>query len=305
MDVVKSLDPVALKAITTPSNWRGAWVVLCQWSIVAGVFTVAALWPNPLTMITGTILLGGRQLGFFVLTHECGHRTLFRSSRLNEFVGSWLLSATDLTDNKAYMREHLEHHRSVGTSNDPDLANYADYPITTQRLRRKLKRDLTGRTGLRNWGRKLQALAELPNQPAEARNALLRGVTVNMTMLGIMTWAGAAWLYLMWVVALIFVNPAIVRVRQIAEHAAVPRLDHPDPRMNTRTLYASWLERLLVCPHQVNYHIEHHLLPSVPIYRLSALHRLLRRNGYYGDVEVRKGYLDLLKQVTQPIAVAL
>jgi fatty acid desaturase len=40
-------------------------------------------------------------------------------------------------------------------------------------------------------------------------------------------------------------------------------------------------------PHHVNYHLEHHLCPAVPHYRLPALHRLLQEKGALEGAEVR------------------
>ena len=263
------------------------------------MFVLAAVYPNPVTIVLGTVLLGGRQLGFFVLTHECGHQSLFRSRRINRFVETWLLSPADFSNGKSYMREHLEHHRSVGQPNDPDLGNYQDYPITRERLKRKLKRDLTGRTGWRTLSAKMRAIAKLNEQTPEDRAALLRGVGLNALMLTVMTAAGAPWLYLMWLAAMIFVYPTVARIRQIAEHADVPNLRSTDPRQNTRTLYANPLVRLLICPHQVNYHIEHHLMASVPIYRLRQMHRWLLQAGFYQDINFQRGYVSLLSAVSR------
>ena len=299
MGISEVLSAEELAAVTKKSDWRGLWVVFCQWAVTVGIFAVVALVPNPLTIVLAILLLGGRQLGFFVLTHECGHRTLFKSAALNNFCETWLLSPMDFTNGKAYMREHLLHHRHAGSDADPDLQNYRDYPISRARLRRKLLRDITGRTGWRNLGFKVRALLRLGEQSDEDRAALLRGLLLNGVMLAVMIGVGAPWLYLLWLAALIFVQPVVVRIRQIAEHAAVPDLGDPDPRRNTRTLYANPLVRLLICPHRVNFHIEHHLLASVPIYRLAKLHQLLRSNGYYRDQEFGRGYLNMLYQVTQ------
>ena len=296
------LTHAELDQIRCKSNWRGAWCVFCQWGITVAIFVTAAVFPNPITIIVGTVLLGGRQLGFFVLTHECGHTTLFSSPSINRFVETWLLSPLDLTNGKSYMREHLEHHRSAGQSEDPDLANYGDYPISRARLQRKLLRDITGQTGWRNWSLKLTALFHLQDQTTEDQGALLRGVAVNLGILVSMSLAGAPWLYLMWMVALVFVQPVVVRIRQIAEHAAVPDLTSLDPRQNTRTLYAHPLVRLIFCPHQVNFHIEHHLLASIPIYRLGTMHKKLRAHGYYGGLTFERGYINMLRWVTTPTA---
>ena len=55
---------------------------------------------------------------------------------------------------------------------------------------------------------------------------------------------------------------------------------------------------MLIAPHEVNYHLEHHLMASVPIYRLRRLHELLVEKGFYEGVEFERGYLNLLKSVT-------
>lgn len=90
----------------------------------------------------------------------------------------------------------------------------------------------------------------------------------------------------------------ITRIRQIAEHAAVPDHFNSDIRLNTRTTYISPLERLLITPHQVSFHFEDHLLASVLIYNLKKLHHLLRDKSFCDGMEFPRGYVNLLKQIT-------
>ncbi len=301
--LARILTAEELAEVTSRSNWRGAWVVICQYAITVSAFALAYVWPGIPSFVLGTLILGGRQLGFFVLTHETGHRTLFKSRALNAFVGDWLMSPMDLTNGRAYMREHLLHHRAAGTDEDPDLANYRDYPITHARLRRKLLRDVTGRTGWKIVRAKWLALSAFAEQPAENRGALLRGVGMNALLFTVLLLLGAPWLYLMWLGAIVVVGPLVARIRQVAEHAAVPELNSDNPLLNTRTVLANPLERLFLCPHQVNYHVEHHLAASVPIYRLRRLHELLKAKGYYDEVECTHGYAKMLREVTTAGAV--
>ena len=139
--------------------------------------------------------------------------------------------------------------------------------------------------------------------PTEREARLIRGWIVNLTMLGVLIATGHGLLYLMWIGAMVFVSPLISRIRQVAEHGAVPDLYHPDPRKNTRTVYANPLVRLMF-PHGVNYHLEHHFMANVPIYRLKKMHRLLKARGFYDGVDFPTGYIDLLKKVTVPTPVA-
>ncbi|MBM88157.1 MAG: fatty acid desaturase [Gammaproteobacteria bacterium] len=287
-----------LEELTSRSDILGWWTLFCQLAITAASFALAAVWPNPLTFIVGTILLGGRQMGFFVLTHEAGHNTLFKSKWLNECVCAWLTAPMDFFNGKAYMREHLEHHRSVGNDNDPDLANYYDYPISKERLKRKLKRDLTGQTGVRDLAKRLKGFFNPNLLGRETQYALIRGLVWHLVLFLILSICGVPHLIFMWFGALVFCYPAIARLRQVSEHGAVPDLSHDNPRFNTRTTIISPLVRLLLCPHGVNYHVEHHLNPAIPIYRLPAVHRLLKERGYFNGIHIPTGYLQVIKQLT-------
>ena len=53
--------------------------------------------------------------------------------------------------------------------------------------------------------------------------------------------------------------------------------DPADDLRNTRTTLARWWERLLIAPNRVNYHLEHHLLMTVPHYNLPRMHRAAAR----------------------------
>jgi fatty acid desaturase len=88
----------------------------------------------------------------------------------------------------------------------------------------------------------------------------------------------------------------ITRIRNIAEHAVVP--DANDPLRNTRTTAASWIERALIAPYFVNYHLEHHLMFYVPCYNLPKLHAILQRGPHAARMEVQPGYLSVLRLAT-------
>ncbi len=84
-----------------------------------------------------------------------------------------------------------------------------------------------------------------------------------------------------------------VRIRSIAEHGVT---DHSmDPLKNTRTTHASLLARLTVAPHHVNFHLKHHLLPTVPHYRLPAMHRLLVERGGWAEATKADSQLEVLR----------
>src|SRR5207247_754591 len=89
---------------------------------------------------------------------------------------------------------------------------------------------------------------------------------------------------LLWWLPLVTVFPACFRIRTAAEHSGLGgeggryRRETVDVLSSTRTVLGNALDRLFLGPHNVSYHIEHHLYPSVPFYRLRELARILRRD---------------------------
>jgi fatty acid desaturase len=288
-----------LNYFTGRSDVRGAWVVTTNWLSIAAIFAVVAQWTNPLTVLLAIVLLGGRQLGLAVLMHEAGHQTLFRSPTLNALVGQWLCAYPVLGDCRSYGTSHREHHRTAGTDRDPDLPNYRAYPVSRASFMRKVWRDLSGRTGVKllhglltGGGRSIMM------REGERSGAVRQGLLVNLLLFLLLLTLGVGELYGLWGIAYLTTYPLIARIRQVAEHGNVPDLFHPDPRMHTRTTLPNWLERILVCPNHVNYHVEHHFLASVPSHRLKALHATLVQRGFYDGFEgaIARGYWDVLKR---------
>ena len=122
----------------------------------------------------------------------------------------------------------------------------------------------------------------------------LRGVLVtNGVLLGILTLLGTPALYLLWVGAWLTTYSLVMRIRSIAEHGMIP--DRLDPMRNTRTTRVNPLERLVMAPHGVNYHLEHHLMVAVPHYNLAKMHAMLRERGRVDDGCVANGYAEVLR----------
>lgn len=273
--------------------WR---LVVGNWLAIAAIFAIVATYTNPVTIVLAVILLGGRQLGLSVLMHECGHRTLFRTAKLNDVIGQWLCALPVMNDQPSYARGHLEHHRKAGTVDDPDLPNYQAYPVSRDSFRRKMLRDLTGQTGFKLMGYIFRgASGAISREKRDSALPFLQQLGVQLALFTVLNAFGIGWTYLLWAVAYLTVFMFIIRVRQVAEHAAVPDLFDPDPRMNTRTVDAPWWQRLVFAPNGVNYHMEHHFMASVPCYRLRALREHLRNRQALDDVPVFRGYAQVLR----------
>lgn len=278
---------------------RRSWAsVVVNWAIVFASMALVAVWPNPLTIVAALFVIGARQLGMSILMHEASHRTLFKNRRLNDFVGNWLAAYPVWSDLAPYRPYHLRHHAKNWTKDDPDLDLATPFPVTRASLRRKIWRDLSGQTGWKRFRatlrRDLSMSAGKTKRQGQSAVEALRGVVVsNLVLLAILATAGHPELYLLWIGAWMTTYSLAMRIRAIAEHAMTT--DAADPFQNARTTLTSWWERLLLAPNYVNYHLEHHLLMTVPHYRLPDFHRKLRERGLLEDANVIRGYANVLR----------
>jgi len=286
-----SRDEIA--SLLEMDDWRSWLSVATNWGLVCAAFALVAFFPNPLTILVALFVIGARQLGCAVLMHEAAHRSLFSNRTINDVVGQWLCAYPVWSDLRAYRPYHLQHHARTATDRDPDLHLVTRFPITRASLGRKIWRDLSGQTGVK-FARAAFRRTFLRWREPEARRAAIGMAVTNGALLLALALVGHAELYLLWAGAWLTTNTLVTRIRSIAEHALTPDAD--DPLGNTRTTLASVWERLLIAPNRVNYHLEHHLLMTVPHYRLPRMHRWLADRGVLerACVETR-GYAAVLR----------
>ena len=287
-------SPAEWQALTRRSPWRGLWCVAHCWGVVGLSLWAAASWP--LLIPLAVVVIGTRQLGLFILMHDAAHGLLHPNRRVNDWVGTWLCSSTL----GRYRPYHLQHHRYVQQTEDPDLVLSAPFPISRASLRRKLWRDLSGQTFYKQRIEPLLSAARHGSQgtAGAAGQELARGsrfIAGNALGFAIFAAAGFWWLWLLlWLLPMMTWLPLVTRIRNIAEHALIAQ-NEADPLRQARTTHATWWERALIAPYWVNYHLEHHLFTQVPCWKLPQAHALLRQKGVAARMETQTGYGPLLR----------
>lgn len=276
-------------------------IVHC-WGTIIGCWVICTLWPQAWLVLPAMLVVGSRQLGLGVLGHDAAHYLLFRDRRVNDWVAEWLCNRPLLGASiEAYRRNHLRHHRFTQQPVDPDLYLSKPFPVTRWSLMRKLFRDVSGMTG---WKQRI-GFIRYHFRDRDGKLTVMRGVrrfgpnlAINGAFIAGFAWFSSLWLYLLlWVVPYLTWELLVERIRNIAEHAALP--DDHDRLRNTRTTRAGWLGRALFAPYYVNYHLEHHLLVSVPCFRLPAVHQWLNHAGFKTRMSYERSYLGVLYQATR------
>jgi fatty acid desaturase len=254
-------------------------------------------------------VMSGRHLGLAILMHDAAHGLLLRNKRWNDRIGQWLTAYPTMADTLLYRRVHFQHHRNTWTDQDPDLGLAAALPVSRASFRRKMIRDLTGRTAFARYrllaryaagltpsgsGREGKSWLTLARAFVASQYGFL---ITNAVLFAALCAAGRPDAYLwIWVLPAWTGYQVVLRIRSIAEHACVS--DSRDPLKQTRTTLAPGWLRFFIAPHHVNYHLEHHLFMTVPHYNLPAAHAWLRAAGTLEHAEVKHSYLDVLRVAT-------
>ena len=126
--------------LSSRSSFKGLALLLHCWVVIGLAIAVGVAWPVTIPLIV--MVVGTRQLGLFVLMHDAAHGLLHPNRRINDRAALWF-GGSELHIYRPY---HLQHHRFVQQTADPDLVLSAPFPISRASLRRKIVRDLTGQT---------------------------------------------------------------------------------------------------------------------------------------------------------------
>jgi len=183
------------------------------------------------------------------------------------------------------------------SEDDPDLPLSAKFPTSKASLFRKFTRDITGRTFIRlrlaTWqaGKSKDKIA---GSDAFQKTSPIPYFVTNGILLGIFILIGHPWLFLtLWLLPLWTWFFAVLRLRNIAEHAGTTTDDNP--LTHARTTKANVIERIFFAPYWVNYHVEHHAYMFVPCFRLKALHKAMIANGHEEAMELQPDYGAIVK----------
>jgi len=299
-DYRRALPKALVLELTQRSAWRATLAVLEDFAVLA-LAIAAALhwWPDPLVLAPAILVIGSRQHALFIIAHDAAHYLLFENRRINDALGRLCATIQGLSM-CSYRVIHRMHHNNLYGELDPDTALHGGYPRGRMYLVKKLLKDLTGQTAWKTYAYFLFAAPALNTatnkaiRPLDDTSGRLRTearsdrnwvIAFHLVALAVAAWSGHLVQYLvLWVLPLVTVVQAILRLRAIAEHGATT--DFSSPLTAARTnLGPAWL-RWLLFPHHVNHHIEHHLYASVPMYNLPRLHEEMRRQGVLDGAEV-------------------
>jgi fatty acid desaturase len=298
--VIPARLPVAtVRALSTIRPAASLLAVTFEWvAIILAILLyerLANLWFLPVVVMW----IGARQHALGVLMHEGTHYHLLRNRTANDIVSELFLAWPLFVTMKAYRRTHFAHHRHVNTDRDPDMVRKQnaewEFPQSAGALALLLLKDLSGW----NTYQQLMEAADMSDTSTTPAAGVdyyrIARLSYYVVIAALVVYFGL-WreLLLFWLLPALTWLKVILRVRSIAEHYGIAN-DHVYTQ--TRTTLPSLLERLFVAPLSINYHLEHHLYPSVPFFRLRRLHTALMADAQFrATAHLTQTYIGVLRE---------
>ncbi len=268
------IDPQRLQALTTRRDGRAArdvvlWLALLAVSGVWAYLSLGSWWALPAFFVYGTLYGSSADARW----HECGHGTAFRARWANDAVYD-LASFMLLREPTMWRWSHVRHHSdTIIVGRDPEVLFTRPFRLRT--VIPNLLNLVNGPKML--WRMARHAAGRIDDEardfvPAdELRRVVWEARVILGVLAGVVAWSVATGS----IVPLLFIGlPSFYGAWMLwffatTQHAGL-REDVLDHRLNTRTVYMNPVLRFLYL--NMNYHLEHHLFPTVPYHALPALH---------------------------------
>lgn len=217
-------------------------------------------WLSGFPILICLICIGARQHAIAILGHDGAHRLICRNKYLNDILTTCLCFGPLGFLLGGYRRFHFEHHRKVGTHEDPELKHKNhflwgqwDLPFRWSIVILHLIGDLCG------GAIPHLVMAYRLTKTTSFLDQL--GVFVVIGILVFMGWYfGFLWAVGIWFLCLWTTFWAMFRIRIWTEHVGT---------LGTHIIIkATWWQKLLFLPHNTWCHWYHHEGPAIPCWKL-------------------------------------
>ena len=289
-----------IKVLSRVSTARALYHAFECWLIITLAVYVSVFMVPLASGVLGAVVylmvlavIASRQHALMVLTHEGIHKRLSRSLGVNDWLARLTMAFPVFISLSKWRFIHLYHHQAPHTVDDPDRAIYARYPIERKNFLHVLLRDLCGLNVLSTlkYFMDVPFVARAFNRRFLGEDRVRKYQNVSdrrsfWIFLVVMCGGGfllggrqfLVVLLLYWLLPFCTFTQVLFRIRGAIEHGNVP--DPRNPYRQTRTYLLNPLLGFFFAPKQVNYHLEHHLYPSIPFYHLPEMHEVLRQWVY-------------------------
>ena len=299
------LAPQDLKPLFKINSLRHASSMILDWAIILASIFLYLEFPSPLMYVFTIIVIGARMHGLAILMHDATHYRFLKNRKWNDLLSNIFTMYPIFTSIETYRRNHLAHHQHLNTDDDPDwVAKLGKrgftFPQSQKEFLLMLGSYLVLYQGIMDAIWFFKRFGSDTGKRAKRQEPLLPRIIFYVVLFSALTFFGI-WKYylLFWIVPYLSTFFMFQYIRSVAEHFG--GLTYDNLLTATRTVKPTLLEQFFIAPHEVGYHLEHHLYPGVPFYNLPKLHHLLMRQSEFQEkAHITNGYIKgLFQELTQ------
>ena len=273
-----------IKELTKLDNWHGLLALLEDYLLILAsiVITSYVTWFfYPIALL----VIGSRQRALTTILHDSAHGVLTKNKSLNWVLGTFCSGYLIFQQMIPYKKSHCyEHHSHLGNPKlDPDFKFYLEEGLyDTQSPRNFFVKHII----------KPLLLFKVPQYIIYLVKHRLFGKGYDLyetiimfayllTIVGASVWLGF-WdkLILFWLVPYITVFQVLGYFIEVSEHYPLVGNNTIDLYMS-RNRFSPWYEAFFTSMHGENFHLVHHLMPSIPFWNLAKAHKILLADPNY------------------------
>lgn len=303
-DLDISLNPNLLKPLFKLAPFKHGAAILYNWVIILGAAYLSATYFNVFTYFLAIIVIGARMHALAILMHDASHYRFMKNRFWNDLITDVTTMYPLFLTIEKYRINHLAHHKHLNTEEDPDWVSKLpkkefQFPKTKQEFILGILSYFLLIQGVKDaiwFVTRFNVLG--PNKNPTKKSSKLPQLLFYGILITVLT-VFSLWKFflLFWIVPYFSTFLMFQYIRSVSEHFGDLEYDHL--LSSSRTVKTNFIEKFLIAPHNVGYHIEHHLFPGVPYYNLPKLHQLLLDTPVYQKhAHLTQGYMSgLLKEL--------
>ncbi len=278
-----------LKPLRKVDRWH-CWLALTEdWIIICFAIFISyhlSWYFYPLSIL----LIGSRQRALATLLHESAHQVITTNRIINFMMGTFFSGYLILQTFSSYRKSHVvKHHGKFGNpEEDPDYQflisqglyqkdlddkifqrDYVFLPLLLFQVPKYIKSLLTHR------------LLSEKNYLENFSMALLWLIIISLSIL-FNQWQ---YLILFWLIPYLTVFQIINGFIELTEH--YPLMNNNVDLYMSRNRNSHFIEQFLTGMHNENYHLVHHLFPSIPFWNVPKAHKILMQDVNYAEYDTQ------------------
>lgn len=251
---------------------RHLWAICFDWIVIGGCIVLNDQFFSPTVFIVSAVFIAGRLHALMVLTHDAAHSNFSSNRALNDWVSDLLCAWPSGLDTSGYRDNHLKHHAHLNTIRDPDYLRKIgleewSFPKPKLHLAKELVVQLAFK-GAFGWFLATKYFFDVRSGMKLVVRGLLTLAFLGLPLLdpNFLLPVGH------YLFAAFVVFPVLQTLRSMAEHFG---LNGSHELNASRDIKGLWIEAFLIYPHNVGFHLTHHLFPQIPFYQLARAHAVM------------------------------